>query len=322
MSMFAIASFALLAQTGQGQDMLAKHVAALSAAGSLSVTFSVERLPAAAQEYKLVFSRPNSLRVETPAGLLITDGKTVWEYTKATNEYTEFSGDMKSVLDTVGKDEFFAWAAFFMPDQFKSVSGAAVGKKLSMKGTPVTEVKFTVGGQKGKVGTLYFDSTVGLARGASVKTDTYEVVTKAKDIQVSDSADASLFAFKAPAGAKKVEIAAGDLAKWYHSLDEGLKVAKATGRMVFLDFNATWCGPCQMYKKNVFPTDEFKAMAKYFVFVDIDTDEQPSLAKQFGASAIPDLRFLKADGTQVHKVVGYKGMAVLDDFDKALQAGK
>ncbi|MBA3727528.1 MAG: hypothetical protein H0W86_14135, partial [Armatimonadetes bacterium] len=46
--------------------------------------------------------------------------------------------------------------------------------------------------------------------------------------------------FAPPAGSKKIEIAVGDLAKWYDNLDEGLKVATATGRMVFVDFGAEW----------------------------------------------------------------------------------
>lgn len=72
----------------------------------------------------------------------------------------------------------------------------------------------------------------------------------------------------------------------------------------------------------VFPTDEFIAQSKHFVFCHIDVDEQKSVAQAFGTGGIPDLRFLKADGTEVHKVVGYKGMALLDDMDKAWEMGK
>jgi len=67
----------------------------------------------------------------------------------------------------------------------------------------------------------------------------------------------------------------------------------------------------------VFPTAEFKAKAKDFVFVHIDTDNQKDLAARFGVGGIPDLRFLTNDGTEVHKVVGFKGMALLGDFDIA-----
>ena len=72
----------------------------------------------------------------------------------------------------------------------------------------------------------------------------------------------------------------------------------------------------------VFPIDEFKAQSKHFVFCHIDTDEQKSVASSFNVGGIPDLRFLKADGTEVHKVVGYEGMALLNDMDKAWEMGK
>jgi thiol-disulfide isomerase/thioredoxin len=67
----------------------------------------------------------------------------------------------------------------------------------------------------------------------------------------------------------------------------------------------------------VFPTAEFKAKAKDFVFVHIDVDNQKPVAQRFSVGPIPDLRFLKNDGTEVHKVVGFKGMALLGDFDIA-----
>ncbi|MBV6503971.1 MAG: hypothetical protein AKCLJLPJ_02066 [Fimbriimonadales bacterium] len=72
----------------------------------------------------------------------------------------------------------------------------------------------------------------------------------------------------------------------------------------------------------MFPTPEFQAYSKYYVFVHIDTDSQPGLAQQFGVSGIPDLRFLKNDGTEVHKVVGYKGMALLQDMEYARKLGE
>ena len=67
----------------------------------------------------------------------------------------------------------------------------------------------------------------------------------------------------------------------------------------------------------MFPTEEFKAKAKDFVFVHIDTDKQPAVAARFGVGGIPDLRFLTNDGTEVHKVVGFIGMRLLGEFDVA-----
>jgi outer membrane lipoprotein-sorting protein len=234
----------LAPQTGSGAGVLAKHVEALKAAKALTVSFTVENLPAAPENYKLSYAKPNKLRIETPTGMLMTDGKTVWEYNKKTNEYTEQPGDMKELGKQIQKTEYAAWAAFFLPDQMKGVKDAAITGKRSMKGNPVTQVDFTIDAARSFTASFYVDDKMGIARGASFKAvrggDKTEVVVKATEIVVGDSIDEGLYAFSAPAGSKKVEISVSDMAKWYDDLDEGLKVAKATNRMVFLDFGAVW----------------------------------------------------------------------------------
>lgn len=320
MSIIAMAGLVMAA--GTNADLLTTHAQTLANAKSISVTFTVEHIPAAPATYKLVYAKPDKLRLEYPGGMVIADGKTFTEYTASSNEYVQLEVDKKEFLSKITNPDVVAWAAFFLPEHLKGIRDAKVVKKMSMKGNSVTQIDFTLDASKNQTATFYVDDKLGVARGAAIKASkggmSTETVVKANEISIdSVSADSDLFAFNAPAGAKKVEMAAGDLAKWYYNLEEGLKVAKATNRMVFLDFNATWCGPCQMYKREVFPTAEFKAMARYFVFVDIDTDEQSGLARQYGVSGIPDLRFLRSDGTEVHKVVGYKGMALLQDMESA-----
>ncbi len=107
---------------------------------------------------------------------------------------------------------------------------------------------------------------------------------------------------------------------WMTNLDEAMKLAKSENKMVMVDFMATWCGPCQMYVDKVFPTEQFKEAAKDFILVKIDTDEQPKVAQKYGVSGIPDIRFLAPDGSQVSKVVGYKGERLLDDMRSAKSA--
>lgn len=94
------------------------------------------------------------------------------------------------------------------------------------------------------------------------------------------------------------------VAKWHDNLEEAMKEAKSSRKMIMIDFNATWCGPCQQMKNSVFPSAAFQNAAKDFVLVDIDTDKQPEIASKYGASSIPDFRFLTADGKEVHQVVG------------------
>lgn len=57
------------------------------------------------------------------------------------------------------------------------------------------------------------------------------------------------------------------------------------GKAMFIDFNATWCGPCRQF------APYFEAAAKTFdgqaKFVSIDTDSFPTVAEAFGIESIP-----------------------------------
>lgn len=74
-------------------------------------------------------------------------------------------------------------------------------------------------------------------------------------------------------------------------------VLKAEGA-VLVDFNADWCGPCQMMKPIV---EEMAAEGVKVVSVNID--DQGELAEQYEVSTIPCLVVFK-DGKEVAREVG------------------
>ena len=94
---------------------------------------------------------------------------------------------------------------------------------------------------------------------------------------------------------------------WTSDFAKAQAKAKREGKLLLVDFNATWCGPCQMYRRYVFPTAEFKKATKDVVLVSIDVDKQPALAAKYGVSGIPDLRILSASGKALDGMVGYGG---------------
>jgi thiol:disulfide interchange protein len=121
--------------------------------------------------------------------------------------------------------------------------------------------------------------------------------------------------------AQKAPKAAG--ASWSKDLAKAQALAKKTGKMVLVDFNASWCGPCKLYKKEVFPTSEFKSATKDVILVEIDVDEQGPLASKFGVSGIPDIRILSPKGKQVGRVYGYSGAKpLIAELAKARKASK
>ena len=97
-----------------------------------------------------------------------------------------------------------------------------------------------------------------------------------------------------------------------------MKVEKVT----VLDFNATWCGPCQKLRP-VF--DAVSAKYPNVEFVSVDVDVNPKTAELFGVSSIPQVTIIAPDGRSKTFVGLEDAIYPLGNFQKTLDdfiAGK
>ena len=91
--------------------------------------------------------------------------------------------------------------------------------------------------------------------------------------------------------------------------------AAENAAVAFVDFNATWCGPCRMVAPIVDElAEEYDGKVDFF---SVDVDENSATAMKFGIQSIPTLVVLK-NGREVSRVIGFRPKEALKDMiDKA-----
>ena len=115
-----------------------------------------------------------------------------------------------------------------------------------------------------------------------------------------------------PLRAQGIEFFAG-------SYEEALAEAEATGKLVFIDAYAVWCGPCKRMSNEVFPrADVGEFYNRHFVNLKLDMERGAGKEFQriYPVSSYPTLLYLDAAGELVQRVVGAQ------DPDNLIQQGQ
>jgi thiol:disulfide interchange protein len=96
------------------------------------------------------------------------------------------------------------------------------------------------------------------------------------------------------------------LPRGFALLDEALAQAQKESKPVVLDFFAEWCAPCQRMEKTTFKDERVRALLERCVFVRVDTDEHPDIAKRMGVEGLPDIRFVLPDGMVIKQLRNFQ----------------
>ncbi len=79
----------------------------------------------------------------------------------------------------------------------------------------------------------------------------------------------------------------------------------AHAEKTFLYFGASWCGPCQEFKKTLHQPDVAKLLVQYNNFY-VDIDQHPELRTEYGVKKIPTVVIIDekiVDGKEVETVL-------------------
>ena len=82
-------------------------------------------------------------------------------------------------------------------------------------------------------------------------------------------------------------------------------------KVAFIDFSATWCGPCKMIAPVVEEVSEI--LGDKVGFYNVDVDENEEISDAYGIMSIPALVVLK-EGRQVGMRVGFQQKDALIKF--------
>ena len=87
--------------------------------------------------------------------------------------------------------------------------------------------------------------------------------------------------------------------------EQMLELAKEQDKLLFIDFETTWCGPCRTMDLYVYTADVTVEAFNNILAVKIDGDENRELVKKYDVKAYPTMLILSPKGKIIAKKVGY-----------------
>ncbi|MFC2167825.1 thioredoxin family protein [Acidobacteriota bacterium] len=109
-------------------------------------------------------------------------------------------------------------------------------------------------------------------------------------------------------------VRSGKKVNFSHDYEETLEQANEQEKMIFIDFETTWCGPCRTMDQYVYTADVTVDAFENILAVKIDGDENRELVKKYDVKAYPTMIILSPKGKILAKKVGYLSVKDIVDF--------
>ncbi len=86
-----------------------------------------------------------------------------------------------------------------------------------------------------------------------------------------------------------------------------------------IGFSATWCGPCQKMKRQVWPNKRIKDLVSQYggekvYWQDSDTPADKRNFRKYGVYSLPTIIIINSEGKAIKRARGYMSVAQLESF--------
>ena len=95
-----------------------------------------------------------------------------------------------------------------------------------------------------------------------------------------------------------------------------LRQAQEQDKLLFVDFETSWCGPCKTMDQYVYTADLTVETFRNILAVKVDGDESKELVKKYGIKAYPTMIILSPNGKILGKRIGYQSIEDIVNFIK------
>ena len=94
--------------------------------------------------------------------------------------------------------------------------------------------------------------------------------------------------------------------QWNTDMNNALKIAQKSNKMVFADFYADWCGYCKQLDEDTFTNQNVKQkFVQRYVLVKINVDQNPELASKYQIYGLPTMVILDSNGNVIKRQEGF-----------------
>ena len=104
---------------------------------------------------------------------------------------------------------------------------------------------------------------------------------------------------------------------WFRDFSSAQSFAVEEGKLIIIDFWASWCRPCRDMDLQLWESEDFAAISRNVVLLKIDIDNNKNFAMNYGVKSIPKVVIVDPTGDVLVERTGFSGpKSYLDLFKK------